>query len=122
MSKSVLIVEDNALVVEMYRSALKSLAVQLLEARNGDDALQLAALHRPALVIMDILLPGASGYEVLKKIRALPHALPAPVLAVTNAATASDKAKIKEAGFDALIPKPINIQNFVAEIRRHLAA
>jgi two-component system cell cycle response regulator DivK len=106
----------------MYRSALKPLDVQLLEARNGDDALQLAALHRPALVIMDILLPGANGYEVLKKIRALPHAATAPVLAVTNAATASDKSKIKDAGFDALIPKPINIQNFVAEIRRHLAA
>jgi two-component system, cell cycle response regulator DivK len=122
MSKSVLIVEDNALVIEMYRSALKSLNVQLYEARNGDDALRLAATHSPALVIMDILLPGASGYDVLKKIKALPNASHAPVLAVTNSATASDRAKIKDAGFEALIPKPINIQNFVAEVRRHLAA
>lgn len=122
MSKSVLIVEDNALVVEMYRSALKPLNVQLLEARNGDEALTLAALHNPALILMDILLPGADGYDVLRRIRALPNAAFAPVLAVTNAATAGDRTKMKEAGFEALITKPINIQNFVAEVRRHLAA
>jgi two-component system, cell cycle response regulator DivK len=122
MSKSVLIVEDNALVVEMYRSALKPLNVQLFEARNGEDALTLAALHSPALILMDILLPGANGYDVLKRIKALPHGGNAPVLAVTNAATAGDRAKMKEAGFEALITKPINVQNFVAEVRRHLAA
>jgi CheY-like chemotaxis protein len=122
MSKSVLIVEDNALVVEMYRSALKPLNVHLLEARNGEDALALAATHSPALILMDILLPGANGYDVLKKIKQLPNAAAAPVLAVTNAATASDRTKIKDAGFDALITKPINIQTFVAEVRRHLAA
>ena len=122
MSKSVLIVEDNALVVEMYRSALKPLNVHLLEARNGEDALALAATHSPALILMDILLPGANGYDVLKKIKQLPNAAAAPVLAVTNAATASDRTKIKDAGFEALITKPINIQNFVAEVRRHLAA
>jgi two-component system cell cycle response regulator DivK len=122
MTKKVLIVEDNALVVEMYRSALKPLNVHLMEARNGDDAVSLAAAHAPALVIMDIVLPGANGYEVLKKIKALPHLAAAPVLAVTTAASAQDRAKIKDAGFEALIPKPINIQNFVAEVRRHLAA
>lgn len=122
MSKCVLIVEDNALVVEMYRSALKSLNVQLLEARNGEDALTLAAVHSPALILMDILLPGADGYEILKKIKAMPNAAAAPVLAVTNAATAGDRAKIQQAGFEALITKPINIQNFVTEVRRHLAA
>jgi two-component system cell cycle response regulator DivK len=122
MSKSVLIVEDNALVVEMYRSALKPLNVNLLEARNGEDALALAATHSPALILMDILLPGANGYDVLKKIKQLPNAAAAPVLAVTNSATAGDREKIKSAGFEALITKPINIQNFVAEVRRHLAS
>lgn len=122
MSKSVLIVEDNALVVEMYRSALKPLNVRLLEARNGDDALQLAATHSPALILMDILLPGATGYDVLKRIKALPNMSAAPVLAVTNAVAANDRAKIKDAGFEGLISKPINIQNFVAEVRRYLAA
>jgi two-component system cell cycle response regulator DivK len=122
MSKSVLIVEDNALVIEMYRSALKPLNVNLLEARNGEDAVLLAATHNPALVIMDIVLPGASGYDVLKKIKSMPQTAAAPVLAVTTAASAGDRIKIKDAGFEALIPKPINIQQFVAEVRRHLAA
>jgi CheY-like chemotaxis protein len=122
MSKHVLIVEDNALVVEMYRSALKQLDVVLQEARNGDEAIRLAAGQTPDLVIMDILLPGADGYDVLKRLRALPGLANAPVLAVTNAAAAGEADMIKRAGFEALIPKPINVQNFITEVRRRLAA
>jgi CheY-like chemotaxis protein len=122
MAKHVLIVEDNALVVEMYRSALKQLDVTLSEARNGDDAMRLAASQTPDLVIMDILLPGADGYDVLKRLRTLPGLATAPVLAVTNAAAAGEAEMIIRAGFEALIPKPINVQNFVAEVRRRLAA
>jgi two-component system cell cycle response regulator DivK len=120
MSKPILIVEDNALVVEMYRSALRTLDARLLEARDGDGALRLAAAQAPALIIMDIMLPGASGYEVLKDLKKLPALAGAPVLAVTTAATAADAAKIKDAGFDGLIPKPINIPAFVETVRRHL--
>ncbi|HAJ47123.1 MAG TPA: two-component system response regulator [Alphaproteobacteria bacterium] len=121
MSKSVLIVEDNALVIEMYRSALRTLDVDVFEARNGQDALTLAAKHQPDLVLMDILLPGDSGYDVLKQMRASPGGGHPVVLAVTTAATKADAAKVANAGFNGLIPKPINIQNFIETVRRNLA-
>jgi CheY-like chemotaxis protein len=120
MSKTVLVVEDNALVVEMYRSALKSLGVTLIEARNGDEALKALQLHAPDLVIMDILLPGPSGYEILKQLKGHPKAAHVPVLAVTNTAAAADSVKLQEAGFSALIPKPINIQHFIDTVARYL--
>lgn len=120
MTKTVLIVEDNALVLEMYKSALQRLDIRVIEARRGEEALELAVQSPPDLVLLDILLPGASGYDVLTKLRQLPGMAHVPVFAVTNAAAAADEEKLKDAGFTGLIPKPINIQSFIDTVARRL--
>lgn len=120
MTKTVLIVEDNALVLEIYKSALEKLDIRVIEARRGEEALELAMQTPPDLVLLDILLPGASGYDVLAKLRQLPGMAQVPVFAVTNAAAAADEEKLKGAGFTGLIPKPIHIQSFVDTVARRL--
>ncbi len=95
MKKRILIVEDNALVREMYRSALKPLGAELLETQRGALAADIAKRERPTLVILDLILPDLSGQEVLKLLKSTPETENIPVLAVTNAATAGDEAALK---------------------------
>lgn len=121
MKKRILIVEDNALVREMYRSALKPLGAELLETQRGALAADIAKRERPTLVILDLILPDLSGQEVLKLLKSAPETENIPVLAVTNAATAGDEAALKRLGFSGLITKPINIKSFCDTVAKILA-
>jgi two-component system, cell cycle response regulator DivK len=115
MAKTILIVEDNALVLKVYNTALASVGANLLEARDGDEAMRLAAEYRPDLVIMDIMLPGVSELDLTRRIKDdLPDT---KVIAVTTLAMATDQQRIKDAGADAYLPKPINVDSFVDTVK-----
>ncbi|MDZ4740086.1 MAG: response regulator [Alphaproteobacteria bacterium] len=121
MKKRILIVEDNALVREMYRSALKPLGAELLETQRGLLAADIARREQPSLVILDLVLPDISGQEVLKLIKSAPETARIPVLAVTNSATAGDEASLKALGFAGLITKPVNIKAFCDAVAKFVA-
>ncbi len=121
MKKRILIVEDNALVREMYRSALKPLGAELLETQRGLLAADMARREQPSLVILDLVLPDISGQEVLKRIKSAPETAHIPVLAVTNSASAGDEASLKALGFAGLITKPINIKAFCDAVAKFVA-
>jgi CheY-like chemotaxis protein len=74
----------------------------------------------PALVLMDIQLPGMSGIEALGRLRADPRTRSIPVIAVTASAMNQDRQKIMSAGFDGYQSKPINVKEFVAAVRQML--
>jgi two-component system cell cycle response regulator DivK len=122
MKRRILIVEDNALVREMYRSALKSLGADLLETQRGEAAAEIARRERPDLVILDLILPDLSGQDVLKRLKADPITASIPVLAVSNAVTAGDDAGMQALGFAGLVTKPINIKTFCETVARFLPA
>jgi two-component system cell cycle response regulator DivK len=122
MNKRILIVEDNALLREMYRSALKSLGAELVETQRGLVVPDLARSHRPHLVILDLVLPDISGQDVLKALRQNPDTASIPVLAVTNAVTAGDEASLRALGFSGLVTKPIDIRTFAQTVARYLAS
>lgn len=121
MKKRILIVEDNALVREMYRSALKPLGAELLETQRGLLTADIARREQPSLVILDLVLPDISGQEVLKLIKSAPETARIPVLAVTNSATAGDEASLKALGFAGLITKPVNIKAFCDAVAKFVA-
>ncbi len=121
MKKRILIVEDNALVREMYRSALKPLGAELIETQRGLLASDIARREQPSLVILDLVLPDISGQEVLKLIKSAPETARIPVLAVTNSATASDEASLRALGFAGLITKPVNIKAFCDAVAKFVA-
>jgi CheY-like chemotaxis protein len=120
MTKRILIVEDNALVREMYRSALKPLNAELIEAQRGGYAAEIAKRERPDLVILDFILPDVSGHDVAKQLKAAPETAQIPIVAVTNAAVAGDEASLKAQGIAALVTKPINLSTFCQTVARLL--
>lgn len=120
MKKRILIVEDNALLREMYRSALKPLGADILETQRGELAFEIAKREQPHLVILDLILPSMSGTEVAKQLKSAPETAGIPILAVTNAATSSDEAGMRTQGFAGLVTKPINITAFCQTVAKFL--
>lgn len=118
MTKRILVIEDNALVREMYRSALKPLNAELIETQRGAYAAEIAKRERPDLVILDFLLPDIPGEDVAKQLKGAPETAAIPIVAVTNKATAGDEASLKAQGIAALIVKPINIATFCQTVAR----
>jgi len=120
MTKRILIVEDNALVREMYRSALKVTGAQLIETQRGELVQDIVRLERPDLVILDLILPDLSGREVAKRLKASPDTSNIPILAVSNAVTAGDEASLKALGFAGLVTKPVDIRSFAQTVAQFL--
>lgn len=116
----VLIVEDNELNRKLLRDSLQFKGYGTLEAETGEEAMVLARNHHPALVLMDIQLPGISGIEALQQLRADKDMATVPVIAVTASAMEYDRAEIIGAGFDALHWKPINVKGILEEVRQLL--
>ncbi len=83
MSKTVLIVEDNELSLRLIDELLRSQSYRTLTSGDGASALELARAHRPDLVLLDIRLPGLSGFEVVERLRADPDLRETPVVAIS---------------------------------------
>jgi two-component system cell cycle response regulator DivK len=118
----ILIVEDNEKNRKLERDVLQFHGYQIMEAATAEDGLRMAGERPPALVLMDIQLPGMSGIEALAALRADPALGTVPVIAVTASAMTHDRQKILDAGFDGYQSKPISIDDFVDGVRRTLDA
>jgi two-component system cell cycle response regulator DivK len=118
----ILIVEDNEKNRRLERDVLQFHGYEIMEAVTAEDGLRLAGERPPALVLMDIQLPGMSGIEALAALRADPALRTIPVIAVTASAMTHDRQKILDAGFDGYQSKPISIDEFVGAVRRSLDA
>jgi two-component system cell cycle response regulator DivK len=118
----ILIVEDNENNRMLVRDVLQSRGYQTLETDNGEEGVRLARERRPALILMDIQLPGINGMETLKLLRSEAETRDIPVMAVTASAMTHDRQKIMATGFDAYQSKPLNVREFVEAVRSLLAA
>jgi len=119
MSKKILIVEDNPQNMRLIEMALSAKSYTLLEATNGEEALEVAKKERPDLIIMDIQLPKMSGLEVTRKLREIPEFSRTPIIAVTAYAMKGDKEKALDAGCNAYLSKPISardLPNLIAKM------
>ena len=117
----ILIVEDNENNRMLVRDVLQSRGYQTAETDTGEEGLRLARERRPALILMDIQLPGINGMETLKLLRADEATRDIPVMAVTASAMTHDRQKIMASGFDAYQSKPLNVKEFVEAVRSILA-
>ena len=121
MAKTVLIVEDNELNMKLFRDLLEAHGYQTSGTSNGFEALDLVRKLRPDLILMDIQLPQVSGLEVTRWIKDDPELRAIPVVAVTAFAMKGDEERIRAAGYDGYIAKPIRRQKFLATIAAQLA-
>jgi two-component system cell cycle response regulator DivK len=115
----VLIVEDNEKNTKLFRDVLHATGYSTLEAATGEDAVALAVTNEPALVLMDVQLPGIDGVETLARLRADKRTASIPVLALTAQAMGGDRERFLAAGFDGYLSKPINIAELIEAVREH---
>jgi len=113
----ILIVEDNEKNRKLERDILQFHSDRTIEADTAEEGLRLAQATPPALVLMDIQLPGMNGIEALHRLRADPRTRAIPVIAVTASVMDRDRQKIMAAGFDGYQAKPIEVTQFAAAVR-----
>ena len=119
--KTILIVEDNELNMKLFHDLLEAHGYNILQTRDGMEALKLARAHKPDLILMDIQLPEVSGLEVTKWIKEDDALKAIPIIAVTAFAMKGDEEKIREGGCEAYIAKPISVTNFLKTVQQFLS-
>ena len=108
--RTVLVVDDNADTRVVVRWMLERWGCRVVEASDGREALEKAVEHRPDLVVMDLSMPVADGYEAIRSIRAREEFASLPAIAVTAFDRAVARARAEAAGFDHYLSKPIDFK------------
>ena len=121
MKEKILIVEDDAQNMELMQMVLGAKGYALLQATDGQEALDVATRERPALIIMDIKLPKMNGLEVTRKLRETPALNHILIIGVTAQAMKGDRERIIGAGCDAYLSKPINTRELPRMIEKMLS-
>jgi two-component system, cell cycle response regulator DivK len=119
-NERILIVEDNERNRKLVRDTLQLKGYETIEAETGEDGVRLAKELLPALVLMDIQLPGIDGYEATRRIKADDALRRIPLIVVTSYALSGDDAKALAAGADAYVAKPFSPRAMLAKIREYL--
>jgi len=117
----ILIIEDNEKNRRLVRDVLQFKGYQTIESETGEEGVELARSRQPALVLMDIQLPGIDGITALKRLRDDPATHAIRVMAVTASAMTQDRQTILAAGFDGYQSKPINVKTFLEAVQELLA-
>ena len=118
MPKPVLVIEDDPDIAESLRYSLEIKGIETRVARSGEEGV-FAALDRnnpPALILLDLLLPGMSGIEICRRLRREPSTLLTPIIMLTAKASPADITSGLRAGADDYITKPFSIRNVMARI------
>ena len=116
----ILVVDDYEDAREMYAEYLRFCGFRVAEARNGNEALEQAFSLMPALILMDLSLPGMDGWEATRQLKADPRTQRIPVVALTGHALAGASEGAKKAGCDSFVTKPCLPDDLVVEVRRML--
>ena len=116
----VLVVDDFADNREMYSEYLSFSGYEVIEAKNGIEAIEAAQQRMPDIIIMDLSLPVMDGWEATRRLKADEHTRRIPIVALTGHALAGHSKGAKEAGCDSFLAKPCLPDQLVTEIRRML--
>ena len=111
----VLIADDNPDILELVSLTLERDGYEVLQARNGEEALRLAAEREPHLAVLDLMMPGIDGCEVTRRIRATENGHKLPILILSAFAEDRQTALALEAGADAYMKKPFSPRELLAK-------
>ena len=117
MAKRVLVVEDNELNLKLFCDLLRAHGFETSPVRDGRDALATARAFNPDLVITAIQLPPIWGSAIFARMKGYPALRSVPIMAVTAYAGQEDEARIRAAGANAFVTKPISVMRFVEEVQ-----
>jgi two-component system KDP operon response regulator KdpE len=116
-SAAILVIDDEAQIRRTLRTTLAGAGYRVLDARNGEEALLKIREETPDLLIIDINMPGMSGFEVCREIR---EASDAPIIMLSVRSGERDKVRALDAGADDYVVKPFSTQELLARIRANL--
>ncbi|MDD5128630.1 MAG: response regulator [Candidatus Omnitrophica bacterium] len=117
MKEKILIVEDEKDIIKMLEYNLKKEGFKVVDARNGEDALDLALREYPDLILLDLMLPGIDGLEVCKTLKKEAKTASIPIIMLTAKSQESDKVVGLELGADDYITKPFSPRELIARIK-----
>ena len=117
MAKRVLVVEDNELNLKLFCDLLRAHDFAVEPVRDGREAVARARSFEPDLVVMDIQLPYVSGLDLIGQMKRDPRLREIPIMAVTAYAGRDDEDRIRAAGANAYVSKPISVMRFIEEVR-----
>jgi CheY-like chemotaxis protein len=118
----ILIIEDNEKNRKLVRDVLQVKGYKTIESETAEEGIQLAQESHPALILMDIQLPGMDGITALKQLRADPTTKNISVIAITASAMTHNRTTMLAEGFDGYQTKPISLKDFLGEVVRVLDA
>jgi len=117
---SILVADDNADQRALYADLLTHAGYQVIEARDGVEAIERARTERPALILMDVTMPGTSGWNAVRALREQIETREIPVIVITGLAGTRDRDASFAAGSDAYLSKPVAPRRLLEEVRRFL--
>jgi DNA-binding response OmpR family regulator len=118
-SATILVCDDEAVLRSLVRASLDR-EYSIIEARDGDEALELAHSGRPDLIVIDMMMPGRTGLEVVAALRADDEFVGTPVIMLTARAQAADRTAAGEAGADHYLAKPFSPRELAALVHEIL--
>jgi two-component system cell cycle response regulator DivK len=122
LRQKILVVEDNELNLKLFCVLLTSHAYEAEPVRDGRESVDRARGFAPDLIIMDIQMPHISGLELIEQLKADETLCPIPIMAVTAYAAKGDEERIRDAGAEGYVSKPISVIRFVEAVAGLLAA
>jgi two-component system cell cycle response regulator DivK len=118
----ILIIEDNEKNRKLARDVLQVKGYQTIESETAEEGLKLVQEKSPALILMDIQLPGMDGITAMKQLKAEPTTQNIPIIAITASAMTNNRTAMLAEGFDGYQTKPISLKEFLGEVQRVLDA
>jgi len=119
-SQKILVVEDNQDNRELVVKVLKINGYQVIEAVDGEEAIEKTKNENPDLILMDLFIPKIDGYEVTRRLKSNIDLKSIPIIALTAHAMKGDMEKALAAGCDGYIPKPIDVRELPKQIEHFL--
>ena len=116
----ILIIEDNDKNRKLCRDVLQVKGYRTIESETAEEGLKLAVEQSPALILMDIQLPGLDGITAMKQLKADPNTQSIPIIAITASAMTNNRTTMLAEGFDGYQTKPISLKDFLGEVDRLL--
>ncbi len=120
MSKKILYIEDNEQNLYLVTFLLEKHGYTVCSSTDGQEGIDMAALEKPDLILLDIQLPEMDGHAVARNLRRNAALSATPIVAVTSYAMAGDREKALAAGCNGYIEKPINPDTFIQQVEQHL--
>ncbi len=117
---TVLIIEDSETNLRLFTDVLEVYGYKTLQAKDGATGFAMAQQHRPDLIVMDIQLPGMTGLEATKRLKADENLRNITVVAVTAYTLKGEEQKLWDAGCDDYLAKPVSLEKLVETIERHI--